>query len=144
MTIAFGVALISFIGLGAWEWTGSDETKMARQPAAPSTSTSHDPVGLAVLAVLTLLGIPGWVLYGRFCERLRLEHPEVWDALGEPTIAGFSIKTQLSTSRFLWSLRYRKLHDRQLSRLGDAQILLGIVIVLILIVGLFMLADLPQ
>jgi len=75
--------------------------------------------------ILNLLGcflgalfIAGFVLDQWFDKVLRREHPQVWQALGSPTFARRSLRTQLACTRFLWRSEYLRLRNRKLTLLA--------------------------
>ena len=78
------------------------------------------------------LMLVGAVLGKWLCDRLKSHHPEVWRALGEPSLfAGASIQAQRRTSKFLWSRAYEDLGDERLNRVAAAARILAVVIVLL-------------
>lgn len=83
--------------------------------------------------IVFALLLVGAVLYKWLCDRLQSHHPQVWKALGEPSLfMGASIRAQYRASKFLRDRTYEDLGDERLARIAVAYRVLTLVIVILI------------
>ena len=62
--------------------------------------------------VLLVLAVPGFLLHWAFLRRLRAEHRETWQSLGQPSVIYYGSRlTGWNVMRFLRNGAYRSLED---------------------------------
>lgn len=107
------IAILSFIALffvliliGQWQ------SGLWNKPVV--VHTSYHPlnaVGALMLAIFGGVTIIGYL----FHRRLKMQHPEVWNELGQPSLLNSTIKNGWKVAKFATSNGYKKLNDPTLT-----------------------------
>ena len=75
---------------------------------------------LAVIVILAIGFVVGFILDYVFFSRLRDWHPQRWEALGRPTVfLNNCVANGAVVQRFLWERQYRELGDERFIRFAD-------------------------
>ena len=75
-------------------------------------------VGIWLLTGLLVLA--SFFLTVVMLRRVRTFYPDVWEAMGQPTLLNSSIRNGFLVTKFVMTGKYRSLQDRRIKVLGDA------------------------
>ena len=99
---------------------------------------------IALFAVLFGMVIVWFVLIKLLFNRLEVAHPQMYDAMGRPSLfLRNNIATGWATMKFLFAREHRSLNDSYLSKLSDAM-LVFFAIYLFLFFGLAFVVSVPH
>jgi hypothetical protein len=97
---------------------------------------------IALKIGLVLLILASFVLHHIFLRRLRLRHPNAWEALGKPTlIANNSPQNSLATVRYIMSADYKELEDPPFVRYCNFLRLFDVLTLVLVITGMVLISS---
>lgn len=88
-----------------------------------------------IFILVMFLAIAGLTMNWRFYKLLKSKYPDIYKALGEPTLfINYSIKNAFLINRFIWKRKYLEVGDSILIKRCDFLFIYGIVFWILLIV----------
>lgn len=87
-----------------------------------------------VFVLLMVLAFGGLLINKYFYKRLKIDYPDVYKLLGEPSLfLNHSIKNSILVNKFIWKRQYLNLSGERFKKFCDFLLIYGIVIWIVLL-----------